>query len=317
MQTIIMTVGTSLRTNPDRDLHDDQKRPWVNNRDKFKDQRIFDDINEPLTWMQLANLEIISAETNTLWRLDPSCSDRILLLHSATLSGQECAEILQVYLQRQWGQEHVDIESIPDINYDLDEWGSALEQMANLLRQRIQQAQTYGLVTLAATGGFKAQTMVMALVGNALNVPVCYVHEAYKTLVYLPYINTVGQAEPRTNRNYGQTLPASGRSRDQVIQVQADKKGHHRPKSWKQAKKILQDLPWVDAVRFDKNAFSAPINGVKGALRDLDDGRKALWLHLYESEDSRMAVVIETTGHTPEHLQAAAAELRERLGRIF
>lgn len=314
MQTIIMTVGTSLRTNPDRDFPEDQKRPWVNNKDKFKNQRIFKEKNEPLAWMQTAELELISAETNTLWRLDPDSNDRILLLHSTTPSGQECAEVLQLYFQSYLGQNHVDIEPIPEINYELDESGSALEKMAHLLRERIQQARTNGLVTLAATGGFKAQTMVMGLVGNALSVPVCYIHEQYQTLVYLPYINPSGQPEPK---HHSTNLPESGRSRDKVIQVQAEKKGHHRPKNWKKVEKILRDLSWVDLVRFDAQGFSAPKNGIKAAPRSLDDGRKVIWLHLYESEQSKMAVAVETTGYTREHLQVASAELRERLGRIF
>lgn len=314
MHTIIMTVGTSLRTNTDRDLPNDKKRPWANNKNRFEDGRIFQNFDEPLQWMKTAELELISAETNTFWRLDPTPSDRILLLHSATDSGQECAEVLQTYLKTYLSQNHVDIESIPDINYDLDESGSALDQMANLLRQHIQKAQTNGSVTLAATGGFKAQTMVMGLVGNALGIPVCYIHEAYKTLVYLPYINTSGQPE---NKPIPANLPKSGRDRNTVVQIQAEKQGHHRPKNWKKVEKILQDLPWVDLVRFDYKAFYAAQNGVKGSPHDLEDGRKVLWLHLYENEQKRIAVAIETTGYTPEHLQAAAAELRERLGRIF
>jgi putative CRISPR-associated protein (TIGR02619 family) len=314
MQTIIMTVGTSLRTNSDLDLADEKKRPWVTNKDKRKDTRIFSSVDEPSAWMETADLEVISAETNTLWRLDPDKSDRVLLLHSSTPSGQECAEVLQAYFKNHLGQNHVDIEPIPDINYELDESGSALEQMANLLRHRIQQASTNGLVTLAATGGFKAQTMVMGLVGNALGVPVCYIHDAYKALVYLPYINTIGQAEPRS---FSANLPESGRSRDQVIQVQPEKQGHHRPKSWKKVEKILQNLLWIDLVRFDSHAFAAPKNGVKGSPRDLNDGRKVLWLHLHDSDQVHIAVAIETTGHTPEHLNAAANELREKLGRIF
>jgi putative CRISPR-associated protein (TIGR02619 family) len=314
MQTIIMTVGTSLRTNPDRELPQEQKRPWANYADRFKDCRIFTSLEEPLAWMATADMELISAETNTLWRLDPEPSDLILLLHSATNSGQECAEALQAYFQHHLGQQYVDLKPLPDINYDLDTYGSPLEQMATLLGQHIQYGQESGSVTLAATGGFKAQTMVMGLVGNAVGVPVCYIHEAYKTLVYLPYINPNGQPEPKT---FMGRLPESGRSRDQVIQVQAQKQGHHRPKTWKKIEKILQDLPWVDLVRFDAQAFSAPKNGVKGAPRDLPDGRKALWLHLHENDQCHMAMVVETTGHTPEHLQAAAAELREKIGRMF
>lgn len=314
MQTIIMTVGTSLRTNDDRDLPNEKKRPWVTNKNRRDDIRIFSNADEPLDWMKTADLEVISAETNTLDRLNPNQGDRILLLHSTTPSGQECAEVLQAYFKIHLGQNHVDIEPIPDINYELDESGSALEQMASLLRQRIQQASANGLVILAATGGFKAQTMVMGLVGNALGVPVCYIHEAYKALVYLPYINTSGQTEPKT---FSANLPESGRARDQVIQVQAEKQGHHRPKSWKKVEKILQNLLWVDLVRFDSQAFAAPKNGVKESPRDLNDGRKVLWLHLHDSDQVRIAVAIETTGHTPEHSKAAANELREKLGRIF
>jgi putative CRISPR-associated protein (TIGR02619 family) len=317
MQTIIMTVGTSLRTNADRELPSDKKRPWAGNNDRFLDHRLFDNASEPLDWMSKTELEIISAETNTFWRLDPDSNDRLLLLHSATPSGQECAEVLQSYFQTYLGQKYVEIESLPDINYELDEYGSALDRMAQLLQERIQQAKNSGLVTLAATGGFKAQTMVMGLVGNALGVPVCYIHEAYRALVYMPYINTSGKPESSLSQRYGENLPPSGRSRDQVIQVQADKQGHHRPKSWKKVEQILRDLLWVDLVRFDAQAFSAPKNGVKGSPKDLADGRKVLWLHLDESKDTKMAVAIETTGYTPEHMKLAATELRERLGKIF
>lgn len=317
MQTIIMTVGTSLRTNSDRELDATKRRPWVNKPEKFAKENLFHDLKEPLDWMKASDLKDISAETNTLSRLDLSVKDRILLLHSATPSGKECALILQVFFKQHLAQEHVDIEPIPEINYDIEESGSALSTMADLLRQRILQAQEQGLVTLAATGGFKAQTMVMGLVGNALSVPVCYVHEAYKTLIYLPYINTTGRAEINKPLNYNPHLPASGRPRDQVIQLQAEKQGHHRPKSWGRVKKLLRDLSWIDLVHFDKNAFNAPLNGIKGAPRNLDDGRKAIWLHLYESEDTKLAVVIETTGFTPEHMQTMTTELREKLGRIF
>ncbi|WP_024547085.1 putative CRISPR-associated protein [Picosynechococcus sp. NKBG15041c] len=313
MQTIVMTVGTSLRTNPDRNLDTSQKRPWTNHPDRHKDQRIFPTIDEPLAWMKKSDQEIISAETNTLWRLDPQEDDRILLLHSSTESGKECAEVLQAYFQL-IGQKNVQLEELPDINYELEEYAPPLEVMSQLLRKRIQEFQQDGTITLAATGGFKAQTMIMGLIGNALGIPVCYIHEAYNALVYLPYIDTSGKPQ---SKSFTANLPESGRLRKDVIQVQADKQNHHRPKTWKKVEKLLKDIPWVDLVRFDKNAFSAPKNGIKGSPKDLDDGRKVLWLHLHESDKNHIAVAIETTGYTPEHLRAAATELREKLGRIF
>ena len=59
MQTIIMTVGTSLRTNPDRDLPNEKKRPWVTNKDRHEDKRIFSSADEPLAWMETNDLEVI------------------------------------------------------------------------------------------------------------------------------------------------------------------------------------------------------------------------------------------------------------------
>jgi putative CRISPR-associated protein (TIGR02619 family) len=279
MQTIILTVGTSLLRNEDKELPESKKRPWLG-------QKTIGDRSEAIAWMNHTNVERISAETNTLLRLEPRETDEVILLYSDTAEGKECAEVLQAFLLQIFQITDVQTRLIPGIHYELDETASALERMADLLNQLIDQAK--GHVTLAATGGFKAQAMVMSTIGHIRSVPVCYVHEAYKTLVYLPYINTSGQPEPK---GFSANLPESGRSRNQVIQVQDDRQGHHRPKSWKKVEKILQNLPWVDLVRYDADAFSAPKNGVKGSPRDLKDGRKVLWLNLYENEKASMALL--------------------------
>jgi putative CRISPR-associated protein (TIGR02619 family) len=302
METMIMTVGTSLLSNRDENL--DNKRPWVG-------QKIIGDHKIALEWMSEIEPEFISAETNTFWRLNPSFKDEILLLHSDTPSGLECAEIVQEYLQTIHNQKNVYLHSIPGINYDLDESGSALENMAVLLKKLITEAK--GNVTLAATGGFKAQTMVMALLGNTFKLPVCYVHEQYKALIYLPYLSDTAQPQVLVRRA---NLPESGIDRSKIINVQDDSSGHHRPKVWKKVEKMLQDIIWVEYVRFDKNAFSAPKNGVKAATRKTGDGRYVFWIHLHESEQKRIAVSVETTGYTSEHLEQATKELRERLGSL-
>lgn len=297
-----MTVGTSLLNNRDENL--DNKRPWLS-------QKIIGDREIALRWMSEIEPEFISAETNTIWRLNPSLNDEILLLHSDTPSGLECAEVVQEYLQNIFGQKNVYLQSIPGINYDLDESGSALEQMAILLRKLITEAK--GNVTLAATSGFKAQTMVMALVGNAFKIPICYVHEQYKALIYLPYLSDTAQPQVLVQLA---NLPESGLDRSKIIKVQDESYGHHRPKVWKKVEKMLQSIKWIEYVRFDKNAFSAPKNGVKAATRKTPDGRHIFWIHLYESEQKHIAVSVETTGYTPEHLEQATKELRERLGSL-
>ncbi|MDZ7968787.1 MAG: hypothetical protein RM368_28195 [Nostoc sp. DedSLP03] len=79
---------------------------------------------------------------------------------------------------------------------------------------------------------------------------------------------------------------------------------------------MLQDIHWTEYIRFDKNAFAAPKNGVKAATRKTPDGRYIFWIHLHESEQKHIAVSVETTGYTSEHLEQATKELRERLGSL-
>ncbi|MFS8840090.1 putative CRISPR-associated protein [Synechococcus sp. W55.2] len=292
-----MTVGTSLLTNLDKDLQ--PQRPWVG-------QKTIGDPEQALAWMKRTDLELISAETNTYYRLDPTPGDALVLLHSATPHGLECARILKLFFERELGQQQVSLVPLPGIDYELE--GSSLERMAELLKQLAESAK--GIVTFAATGGFKAQAMIMAVVGSQLGIPVCYIHEQYKSLVYLPYLQP--EVQPRIPRA---GLPDSGRPRSEVIQLQVDS-SHHRPRSWVKVEKLLRDIPWVDLVRYDPHAYSAPKNSVKAANRKTEDGRHILWIHLHQSQDTHLAVRVETTGYTPEHLEQAAAELRERLGRL-
>ncbi|MCF2971757.1 putative CRISPR-associated protein [Synechococcus sp. Nb3U1] len=118
--------------------------------------------------------------------------------------------------------------------------------MAQLLENLIDNAKGY--ITFAATGGLKAQTMIMALVGNQLGIPVCYIHEQYKFLLYLPYLQ-----ESTQQRIIRANLPDSGRDRSDVIQVQT-RKAHHRPLTWPKVEKLLEDTPWVDLIRYDSRA---------------------------------------------------------------
>lgn len=311
MQTIIMTVGTSMLTN--RDFNSPEKRPWCG-------EKTIGDRSAALEWLKAKYqeddgcLEWLSAETNTFWRLTGvRKKDEIILLHSDTPMGLECAEVVRDFFQwKEIGQENVALRKLPGINYESDESKSGLEKMAELLEELISDAK--GDVTLAATGGFKAQTMIMALVGGWRGVPVCYVHEQYRALIYLPYLQFDGP--PPQPRPISANLPESSKPRSEVVNVQESKK-HHRPKTWNKVKNMLEKLPWVEYVRYDANAFNAPKNNAKTASRGTTDGRRVFWIHLYESEDTKMAVSVETTGYTDEHEEQAARELREKLGRLI
>lgn len=305
MQTIIITVGTSLRTNQDRNLPPEKKRPWVGNQDKYNSKKKIIKKNDALFWMEQTDMGIISAETNTLQRINFTTKDEILLLHSDTVSGKECAEITKIYLEESHGQTQVHLHKIPGINYDTEK--SSLEQMAKLLNKLIDEAK--GDITLAATGGFKAQTMIMALVGNNRGIPVCYVHEDYRQLVYLPHLSPSGDISHQVR---SANLPDSSIPRAEIMKIQQGKE-HHRPKSWKKVEKILRKIYWIDCVHFDKSAFNAPPNGIKKSPR----AKHVIWIHLYESEDTKIALSVETTAITPEQQEKAILELNERLGSVL
>lgn len=304
MQTIIMTVGTSLLTNADRTLPEASKRPWLG-------QTTIGDRDRACAWMNQTDPELISAEVNTLWHLGPDRQDQIILLYTDTASGLECAEVTKDFLNQSqlFDQQSITLRKLPGINYGLDQSSSALEQMAQLLEKLVNQA--IGAVTLAATGGFKAQTMIMGIVGNSLGIPVCYIHEEFQGLVYLPYLYN---SQPALIQNAN--LPASSTNRSSVIQVRSDAQEPHRPRIWQKAQRMLPEIAWIEQVYYDERAYSAPVNGVKGSTLKTQDGCNIIWMHLREN-NLKMAVAIETTGYTPEHLNQSARELRERLGRLL
>lgn len=80
---------------------------------------------------------------------------------------------------------------------------------------------------------------------------------------------------------------------------------------------MLQNLLWVESVRYDEKAFAAPQNGVRRSRALNRDQCCVFWMHLYESEDTKMSISIETTGHTETHEEQAFTELREKLSGLL
>ncbi|MCM1983656.1 putative CRISPR-associated protein [Lyngbya confervoides] len=264
--------------------------------------------------MNNTDLERISAETNTIDRLEPQETDAIFLLRSDTASGQECAELLKAFLRQSLGLKNIKIRKLPGIHYQLDQ-GSSLEQMGRQLKQLIldckEQKQA---VTLAATGGFKAEAMILSVIGHQLSVPVCYVHEQYRSLIYLPYFQSPDPSDASPDHSATVSLPFSGRPRDTVMNV--SDVSHHRPRTWTKVAQMLKKQSWIDQVSYDPSAFSAPQNGVKTARNKNQDGCYCFWLHLYDDENHKIAVTVETTGHTEQHREYSILFLREQIGRL-
>jgi putative CRISPR-associated protein (TIGR02619 family) len=169
MRTILITTGTSLLTNARRDLKLDR---------------------EP-TDQELANYlahtppDKASAETNSLHRL-LQADDHLVLICSQTPEGNLCARALKSHYQNQ-GVE-ADTKEIIDLNYKETRFKmrglrSLVSTFCDLIRRERQLGRQ---VLINATGGFKAEIAYAVVVGLLFNVPVYYIHEAFRDIIEMP-----------------------------------------------------------------------------------------------------------------------------------
>lgn len=179
MRTLIVTVGTSLLTNRDEE-GTAVKRPWAGWRRGTP-------LPEPgvaLEYLWQADPVQASAETNTLQALPLAERDRIAWLHSDTEEGKWCAEALKEHFEAQGHPG--DLYRISGLAYrEATFTGRGLRSLLEHVFTVIRQAGPDNVV-LCATGGFKAEMAFTNLVGLLMQVPVCYIHEHFRELVWLP-----------------------------------------------------------------------------------------------------------------------------------
>ncbi|MEP0765766.1 MAG: putative CRISPR-associated protein [Fimbriimonadia bacterium] len=174
MKTFIVTVGTSLLTN--------KGRPWEG-RDR---DNSLPNSAEATHWLRGADPVTASAETNTLNKVGLETGDAIAFLHTATDEGRWCAEVLTKYYEGRGFRTQA--HEISGLNYKTgDVTDRGLRALVHLMFDLHRKAQKVGSGTIfCATGGFKAETAYMYLAATLLGCRVCYVHELYKELVWLP-----------------------------------------------------------------------------------------------------------------------------------
>lgn len=166
--TILTTVGTSLLTNAKRDLGVGQS-----------------DEQQLANYIRHTNAEKACAETNSLSRLlQPG--DCIVLLHSQTEDGARCAEALRRYYESQGYR--VSVREVPDLTYAESRFKmrglcSLVATLIDLIRFEKRQGRK---VVVNATGGFKAEIAYATLVGLLFDVPVYYIHEAFRDIIEMP-----------------------------------------------------------------------------------------------------------------------------------
>ncbi len=168
MRTILVTVGTSLLTNAKRDLKEQEPN----------EQQLANYLNH-------TEASRASAETNSLSRILEK-GDRIIFLHSQTDEGKRCAEALVRHYNHN-GYETRVIE-VPDLTYSESRFKMrGLRSLVATLIDQIRWEKKQGReVLINATGGFKAEIAYATLVGLLFDVPVYYIHEAFRDIIEMP-----------------------------------------------------------------------------------------------------------------------------------
>jgi putative CRISPR-associated protein (TIGR02619 family) len=183
--TLICTVGTSLLTNLSRLSPDTPNSPTL--------QTALQQQN----WIQLATAlaqqdpqdRLCGAEINSindlLSRGYCQRQSRIILCHSDTPQGQQVAQILSHYYKQ---QDHpTETEAIPGLQ-DQNPREFRTLGLRNLVKVISKHVQTRSAAYCAinATGGYKAQIALAAIIGQALQIPVYYKHERFSEIIAFP-----------------------------------------------------------------------------------------------------------------------------------
>lgn len=163
MRTIIATVGTSLLTNAQRAGKGDDLQ----------------------TYLRFTEPEKASAETNSLSRLLRE-GDRIVFVHSQTEEGKRAAQALATFYSNNGYP--ASLREIADLQYSESRFKMrGLRSLVASLVALIREERSAGReVLINATGGFKAEIAYATLVGLLFDVPVYYIHEAFREIIELP-----------------------------------------------------------------------------------------------------------------------------------
>jgi|GEM_PF-294624 len=224
MRLLLVTVGTSLLTNRD-DEASANARPWSGRRreDPLPAEAAAD------AYLVGADPRLASAETNTLASAPLMDGDRLALLHSDTDDGRWCSGAL-ARLYTRLGHAVVE-RRIEQLGYRAAPFAErGLRGLLSAAFEEMNKARAAGApVVICATGGFKAETAFLYLVGLLTGTPVLYIHELFREPVWMPALPIAWDlgfvernasffqwidAEPRTVREVEPRLRAEPRLRE-------------------------------------------------------------------------------------------------------
>jgi putative CRISPR-associated protein (TIGR02619 family) len=110
----------------------------------------------------------------------------VFFFHSDTDDGRDIADVL-VRLFRARGHDPVEAVAVPDLqDQDPKRFRTkGLRNLARLLCGKVRE-RSAAACAINATGGYKAQIAVAVLLGQALSIPVYYMHERFSEIIAFP-----------------------------------------------------------------------------------------------------------------------------------
>ena len=181
--TLISTVGTSLfASNLDKlkaGEHEDLRQTYLS-KNWLSTAQILRQQFKPSERLLGAEINSIAALEQRSW-LDPQA--RLIFLVSDTPYGHNTLDVLRHYYQDREvsGQPIVDLQ-----DQDPDRFAQA--GLRNLVRSIGSVVRNFGYqgCMLNATGGYKAQVAIAAMLGQSLEIPVVYKHELFDRVIAFP-----------------------------------------------------------------------------------------------------------------------------------
>ncbi len=202
--TLVSTVGTSLFKNIDHMIQesrvtDNEAKPkGLERRIKEKIKRHYETsdwqaLGQALTKVQ-GEARLCGAEINSLYALskkDHLKIWRIIFLVSDTEAGSHTGDVLTAYFENckeKFGLQKTEYRCVKGLQDDRP-WAFRTLGLRNLVREAGNIYNEVGgshYLIIDATGGYKAQIAVAALIGVALDIDVYYRHERFGDIISFP-----------------------------------------------------------------------------------------------------------------------------------
>lgn len=178
MRRILCSVGISLLQPAGGE------KPWT-----WRPGQDFPSDDEVLSFLSRTEPRRTCAELGTLFELDalsPNGGAEVILLTSDTEESVWCGRNIASFLKSR--SVPTRCRRIPGLTYeDVSSFSQGLRELVRVSLHEIGLARAEGIhVQIAATGGFKAETAYLTLVGILSQVSVFYLHERFHELVELP-----------------------------------------------------------------------------------------------------------------------------------